>query len=201
MKITSVTFAGAAAQPGAYPKLPHPEIAFAGRSNVGKSSLINRLLDRQIARTSSTPGRTQQLNFFVVNNLMTFVDLPGYGYAKVSKHDRAQWQRLIEDYLIHSRNLRGIVIIIDIRRGPEAEEESLCDFLTYHQRPFLMVATKCDKLKRTQVEQQRKVLTARLNDQPLILFSAQEGTGKEELWQALFALIRPSSSPVDTTHA
>jgi GTP-binding protein len=200
MKITSVTFAGAAAQPGQYPPLPYPEIAFAGRSNVGKSSLINRLLDRQIARTSSTPGRTQQLNFFVVNNVMTFVDLPGYGYAKVSKQDRVQWQRLIEDYLIHSRNLRGLVIIIDIRRGPEAEEEALYDFLTYHQRSFLIVATKCDKLKRSQIEQQRKILAAQLNDQPLILFSAQEGTGKEELWQALLTLTRPSS-PADTAHA
>jgi GTP-binding protein len=194
MKITSVEFAGAAAQPGVYPKLLYPEIAFAGRSNVGKSSLINRLLDRQIARISSTPGRTRQLNFFVVNNKLTFVDLPGYGYAQVSKQERGQWQKLVENYLIHSRNLRGVVIIVDIRRGPEEEEEALRDFLAYHQRPFLIVATKCDKLKRGELEQQRKGLTARLNGHPLFLFSARDGTGKEELWRALLALVAHHSS-------
>lgn len=187
MKVTSVAFAGAAAQPGAYPKLPHPEIAFAGRSNVGKSSLINRLLDRQIARTSATPGRTRQLNFFVINQNLTFVDLPGYGYAQVSKQERGQWQQLVEDYLIHSENLRGVIIIVDIRRGPEDEEQALCEFLVYHQLPFLIVATKCDKLKRGQLQQQRKALAARLGDYPLLLFSAQDGSGKAEVWQAVLA--------------
>ncbi|MBI3300983.1 MAG: YihA family ribosome biogenesis GTP-binding protein [Deltaproteobacteria bacterium] len=203
IKITSVEFAGAAAQPGAYPKLPYPEIAFAGRSNVGKSSLINRLLDRQIARISATPGRTRQLNFFVVNNNLTFVDLPGYGYAQVSKQERGQWQQLVEDYLTRSRNLSGVVIIVDIRRGPEEEEEALCDFLAYHQRPFLMVATKCDKLKRAQLEQQRQALAARLDGHPLLLFSAQDGSGKDELWHALLAFVshHPSSSHSSIGHA
>lgn len=185
MKITSVEFAGAAAQPGAYPKLSYPEVAFAGRSNVGKSSLINRLLDWRVARTSTTPGRTQQLNFFVVNNKLTFVDLPGYGYAHVSKQERQQWQQLIEGYLITSRNLRGVVIIIDIRRGPEEEEDALCDFLAYHKRPFLMVATKCDKLKRSELEQRRKALTAQMDGYAPLLFSAETGSGKDELWHAL----------------
>jgi GTP-binding protein len=189
MKISSVEFAGAAAQPGAYPKLPYPEIAFAGRSNVGKSSLINRLLDRQVAHISATPGRTRQLNFFVVNNKLTFVDLPGYGYAQVAKQEREQWQKLIEGYLIDSRNLRGVVIIVDIRRGPEEEEETLCDFLSYHQRPFLIVATKCDKLKRAQLEQQRKALTAQMDGYAPLLFSAQTGSGKEELWREILVLI------------
>jgi GTP-binding protein len=200
MKITTVEFAGAAAQPGGYPKLPHPEIAFAGRSNVGKSSLINRLLDRSIARTSSTPGRTRQLNFFVVNNDLTFVDLPGYGYAQVAKQERGQWQKLIEDYLIHSRQLRGVVIIVDIRRGPEEDEAALCEFLSYHQRPFLVVATKCDKLKRGQLEQQRKTLAAQLDGHPLFLFSAQDGSGKEELWRALLAFAH-AKPPVSLSHA
>lgn len=200
MKVTTVEFAGAAAQPGGYPKLPHPEIAFAGRSNVGKSSLINRLLDRPIARTSSTPGRTRQLNFFVVNNNLTFVDLPGYGYAQVSKQERGQWQKLIEDYLIRSHNLRVVVIIVDIRRGPEEEETALWEFLSYHQRPFLIVATKCDKLKRGQLEQQRKTLAAQLEGHPLFLFSAQDGGGKEELWQALLAFAS-AKPPVSLSHA
>jgi len=200
MKISSVEFAGAAVQPGSYPQLPYPEIAFAGRSNVGKSSLVNRLLDHQIARTSATPGRTRQLNFFVVNNNLTFVDLPGYGYAQVSKQERGQWQKLIEDYLIHSRNLRGIVLIVDIRRGLEEEEEALCDFLSYHQRPFVVVATKCDKLRRRQLEQQRKALALQLNGHPLLLFSAQDGTGKEELWRALLTLISQKPA-VSSGHA
>ena len=189
MKITTVEFAGAATQPGGAPKLPYPEIAFAGRSNVGKSSLINRLLERKIARTSSTPGRTQQLNFFVVNEKFTFVDLPGYGYAKVSKQDRQHWRQLIEDYLVNARNLRGVIIIVDVRRGPEAEEEALCNFLTHHQRPFLIVATKSDKLKRAELEKQHKALTGKLDGYEPLLFSAENSTGKEELWQAIEELV------------
>jgi len=185
MKISSVEFAGAATQPGGAPRLPYPEIAFAGRSNVGKSSLINRLLDRKIARTSSTPGRTQQLNFFVINEKLTFVDLPGYGYAKVSKQDRQHWRQLIEDYLVTARNLCGVIIIVDVRRGPEAEEEALCKFLTHHQRPFLVVATKSDKLKRAELEKQHKVLTVQLDGYEPLLFSAENSMGKEELWQAI----------------
>ena len=189
MKITTVEFAGAATQPGGAPKLPYPEIAFAGRSNVGKSSLINRLLERKIARTSSTPGRTQQLNFFVVNEKFTFVDLPGYGYAKVSKQDRQHWRQLIEDYLGNARNLRGVIIIVDVRRGPEAEEEALCNFLAHHQRPFLIVATKSDKLKRAELEKQHKALTGKLDGYEPLLFSAENNTGKEELWRAIEELV------------
>lgn len=182
-------------KPGAYPKLPYPEIAFAGRSNVGKSSLINRLLNQRIARTSSTPGRTRQLNFFTINDQLTFVDLPGYGYAKVAKSERKGWQRLIEDYLVHAPNLCGVVIIVDIRRGPEEEEEALADFLAYHDRPFLFVATKADKLKRSQREKQRKALAQKIGDEALLLFSAQDGSGKEVLWQEMLSLTsgRPES--------
>lgn len=200
MKITSVEFAGAATQPGLYPNLRHPEIAFAGRSNVGKSSLINRLLGRQVARTSATPGRTRQLQFFVIDNNLTFVDLPGYGYAQVSKEERAHWQKLVEHYLIHSRHLRGVVVIIDIRRGPEAEEEALFHFLTYHHRPFVVVATKCDKLNRTQLERRRQELAAQVQGYPLFCFSAQDGTGTAELWRALLALAFSAARP-QTRHA
>ena len=183
--MSTVDCVGAAIKPGAYPKLAHPEIAFSGRSNVGKSSLINRLLDQKIARTSNTPGRTRQLNFFTINNALTFVDLPGYGYAKVAKSERKGWRRLVEDYLVHAPNLCGVVIIIDIRRGLEEEERALCEFLAHHNRPFLLVATKCDKLKRNQREKQRKILAERIDPEPLLLFSAQNGSGKDELWQAL----------------
>ena len=183
-------------RPGQYPRLSQPEIAFAGRSNVGKSSLINRLLNRKIARTSQTPGRTRQLNFFTINQALTFVDLPGYGYAKVAKSERTAWQRLIEDYLIHAPNLCGVVIILDIRRGPEAEEAALADFLAYHHRPFLFVATKCDKLKRNQQEKQRHSLMRQIGDEPLFLFSARDGHGTDTLWQAMLALTAPKSKRV-----
>ena len=201
MKISSVEFVGAAAKPGTYPKLSHPEIAFAGRSNVGKSSLINRLLNRKIARTSSTPGRTQQLNFFTINQKLTFVDLPGYGYARVSKQERQQWQRLIEDYLINAHNLRGVVIIVDIRRGPETEEAALCDFLTHHNRAFVLVATKCDKLKRGQVEQQRKAIATRFGSIPPLLFSATSGMGIEELWREVLQLAFPEVPIISPEHS
>ncbi len=196
MKISSVEFAGAAIQPGRYPRLSQPEIAFAGRSNVGKSSLINRLLNRKIARTSQTPGRTRQLNFFTVNQVLTFVDLPGYGYAKVAKSERTAWQQLIEDYLIHAPNLCGVVIILDIRRGPEEEEAALADFLAYHNRPFLFVATKCDKLKRNQREKQRQILMRQIGGGPLLLFSARDGRGTDTLWQAMLALTAPKSKRI-----
>jgi len=196
VKISSVEFAGAAMQPGRYPRLSQPEIAFAGRSNVGKSSLINRLLNRKIARTSQTPGRTRQLNFFTINQVLTFVDLPGYGYAKVAKSERTAWQRLIEDYLIHAPNLCGVVIILDIRRGPEEEEAALADFLAYHNRPFFFVATKCDKLKRNQREKQRQILMRQIDGEPLLLFSARDGRGTDTLWQAMLTLTAPKSKRI-----
>ena len=198
MKISSVEFAGATLRPGQYPRLSQPEIAFAGRSNVGKSSLINRLLNRKIARTSQTPGRTRQLNFFTINQILTFVDLPGYGYAKVAKSERAAWRRLIEDYLIHAPNLCGVVIILDIRRGPEAEEAALADFLAYHDRPFLFVATKCDKLKRNQREKRRHSLMQQIGGEPLLLFSARDGCGTAALWQAMLALTAGQPATPDT---
>ena len=190
MKISNVAFAGAAGRPGRYPTLPYPEIAFAGRSNVGKSSLINRLLERRTARVGATPGRTRQLNFFTVNDALTFVDLPGYGYARVAKSERRAWQKLVEDYLSGAPQLCGVVIIIDIRRGPEDEEAALCEFLTHHRRPFVFVATKCDKLSRLQCDKQRRVLAGRLGTQPL-LFSARNGSGRDALWQTLLDLAAP----------
>lgn len=189
-------------RPGQYPKLSQPEIAFAGRSNVGKSSLINRLLNRKIARTSQTPGRTRHLNFFSINHSLTFVDLPGYGYAKVAKSERTAWQRLVEDYLTRAPNLCGVVIILDIRRGPEAEEAALADFLAYHHCPFLFVATKCDKLKRNQREKQRQILMRQIGSESLLLFSARDGQGADTLWQAMLALTAAHlAAPTTNRHA
>ena len=188
MKTVSVEFIGAAASPKQYPRLAYPEIAFAGRSNVGKSSLINHLLNRKIARTSSTPGRTRQLNFFLINQRWVFVDLPGYGYAKVPKGMRVSWGKLVEDYLIRSQNLKGAIVIVDIRRGVEGDDLALLDFLSYYHRPALVVATKIDKLPRSQRLKQAGVIRSQLQGRPLTLFSATKGEGREDLWRAILAL-------------
>lgn len=188
MKVTSVEFIGAAASPRQYPRLAYPEIAFAGRSNVGKSSLINCLLNQKIARTSSTPGRTRQLNFFLINRNLVFVDLPGYGYSKVPKAMRAGWGELVENYLIQARNLRGVVVIIDIRRGVERDDLALLEFLSHYHRSALVVSTKVDKLPRSQRLKQAQAIESRLQGNPLILFSATDGDGREELWRAILAL-------------
>ena len=188
MKVTSAEFIGAAASSGQYPRLAHPEIAFAGRSNVGKSSLINSLLNRKIARTSSTPGRTRQLNFFLINHHLVFVDLPGYGYAKVPKAIQAGWGKLVETYLIQAKHLKGVVVIVDTRRGVEGDDLALLEFLSHYHRPALVVATKADKLSRAQRLKQARTIESHLQGHPLILFSATDGDGREELWRAILAL-------------
>jgi GTP-binding protein len=191
MKALSVEFMGAAVSPGQKkPGLAHPEIAFAGRSNVGKSSLINCLLNRKIARISSTPGRTRQLNFFLVNRQWVFVDLPGYGYAKVPKEMQASWGKLVEGYLIRSQNLKGAVVIVDIRRGAEREDLALLEFLSYYHRPTLVVATKIDKLPRSQRLKQAETIRSQLQGYPLMLFSALDGNGRDDLWRAILALAK-----------
>ncbi len=195
MKTTfSVELVGAATSPGQYPRLVYPEVAFAGRSNVGKSSLINCLLGRKVARTSATPGRTRQINFFLVNHRLVFVDLPGYGYAKVSKTMRAAWGKLIEDYLIRARNLRGVVVIVDIRRGVEDDDLLLMEFLSYYRRPFVVVATKVDKLPRGQRTKRLRAIKARLQGRLPIPFSARSQEGKDRLWQATLALVEGEES-------
>ena len=186
--VSKVEFVGGYTKTGHYPPLVYPEIAFAGRSNVGKSSLINRLLGRRIARTGSTPGRTRQLNFFAIDDALTFVDLPGYGYAKVSKSERRNWQKMVEGYLIGSPNLRGVVIIIDIRRGLEDEEAALVTFLRHHKRPFVFVATKCDKVKPNERTQRKKALISIVGPTTLIFFSAHNGVGKDDLWKSIIDL-------------
>ncbi len=188
MKVLSVEFIGAAAPLGQHSRLALPEIAFAGRSNVGKSSLINGLLNRKIARTSSTPGRTRQLNFFLINRQWVFVDLPGYGYAKVPKEMRAGWGKLVEDYLIQSQNLKGAVVIVDIRRGIEEGDLALLEFLSYYHRPALIVATKIDKLSRSQRIKQAERIRSQLQGYPLSFFSALKGDGRDDLWRAILAL-------------
>jgi GTP-binding protein len=184
MKVTRAEFVGAATEPGRFPPARHPEVAFAGRSNVGKSSAINRILGRHgLARTSSTPGRTQQLNFFAVDDRIGFVDLPGYGYARVSKAARAAWRPLVESYLGTRGTLAGVVLLVDVRRGLEEEEHALLDFVTALAVPALVVATKVDKLGRNErTRMERALATAPV---PVVAFSAVTGEGVDDVWRAI----------------
>ncbi|MBP1689700.1 MAG: GTP-binding protein [Deltaproteobacteria bacterium] len=184
MKVTSATFVGAASEPGRFPAPSHPEVAFAGRSNVGKSSAINRLVGRRgLARTSSTPGRTQQLNFFDINDRLVLVDLPGYGYAKVSHAARDAWRPLVESYLGTRGVLAGVILIVDVRRGLEEEEDQLLEFLAALAIPALVIATKIDKLNRgAQAKALRALATGAV---PIVPFSAVTGEGVAAVWKAI----------------
>jgi GTP-binding protein len=164
-----------------------PEFAFAGRSNVGKSTLINRLTKSHgLARTSSTPGRTQQINFFLLPERMVFADLPGYGFAKVPERIRAAWKPLLEHYLEGRDTLRGVIVIIDARRGLGDEDELLLDFATRCERPPIVVANKIDKLRQAERSRLQRELTARVPD--FVAFSGTTGEGERELWRRLTAL-------------
>jgi len=167
-----------------------PQIAVAGRSNVGKSSLLNRIVGKKrLAKVSSTPGRTRSLNFFRINNRFHLVDLPGYGYAKVSKSIREQWGRLIEEYLISGEQLIGLVLLLDCRRDPTPEDSELIDWLAERQLPVLIAMTKVDKLNRSRMMQKEKSLEAELGA-PVVGFSAVTGQGKKELLAAVMELVR-----------
>ena len=170
-------------------KLPDTElteIAFAGKSNVGKSSLINALLNRKsLARTSATPGKTQTINFYNVNKELYLVDLPGYGYAKVSPKEKEQWGKLIERYLNTSKKLKAVFLLIDIRHEPTANDKMMYDWIVYHGYNPIIIATKLDKLKRSQIQKHIKMVKQGLNLVPgtkIIPFSSVTKQGREEIW-------------------
>ena len=191
MKILSAEFVTSATNPAQYPPVKYPEMAFAGRSNVGKSSLINTLVNRKrLVKTSSTPGRTQLINFFDINNLITFVDLPGYGYAKVPTAVRKKWGPMIETYLSGRNTLLGVVVILDIRRTPREEEQNLIAWLEHHAIARIMVLTKTDKLSKTKREKQRAAVANALevDTSDLILFSAKSRKGRDAVWNAIISL-------------
>jgi len=183
---------GMAAAGGWRPETTLPEIAFAGRSNVGKSSLINRLLRRKkFARVSNTPGRTREINFFEVNGQFVLADLPGYGYARVSKERKAAWRPLIEGYLRGSPALRGVVQLLDARRVPSDDDLQMLDFLAQVGTPTIVVATKIDKLPRAErsARVEQLALEAGIDLEQVIPFSAVEGDGRDELAEAIAALV------------
>ncbi|MFO7931525.1 MAG: ribosome biogenesis GTP-binding protein YihA/YsxC [Thermodesulfobacteriota bacterium] len=192
MKITSASFDKSAASAGQYPPAELPEIAFAGRSNVGKSSLINTLLNRRhLVKTGSTPGKTRLINFFIINNAFSFVDLPGYGYAKVPASEREKWGKMVETYLSTRSTLRGVVILQDIRRMPGEEEIQLLDYLGHHRLPVIMVLTKADKFSRNkQITQARRIRqTLEMEEDETLCFSAKSRQGTDILWEMITSLL------------
>lgn len=197
MKISSAEFIKSATRPGNYPPAALPEIAFAGRSNVGKSSLINVLVNRKsLVRTSSTPGRTQLINFFNINNRFSLVDLPGYGFAKVPLAVKKAWGPMIRTYLEVRETLHGVVFIFDIRRIPREEDIRLLDWLEEFGVPTIPVITKIDKIKRSQLEKQIKPIVAEtgLPRDAFTLFSATTREGKDEIWERIEAALEVENS-------
>jgi len=185
----SAEFVLSAKEPAHYPPAVLPEVAFAGRSNVGKSSLINSLLNRKgLARTSNTPGRTQEINFFRVNDRFTFIDLPGYGYAKVPEPIRKQWGPMVETYLRERDTLRLVVLILDVRRDPSGEDLQLIHWLRCYQISFFIVLTKTDKVSNNAFSDRRRRIAVKIGlppETPLLAFSARTGAGKELLWREI----------------
>ncbi len=169
------------------------EIAFAGKSNVGKSSLINALMYRKaLARTSSQPGKTQTINFYNINNVMYLVDLPGYGFAKAPESERVKWGKMIENYLHKSRQLKAVFLLVDIRHTPSANDKTMYEWIVHQGYRPIIIATKLDKLKRSQVQKCIKEVRNGLGlkgDDLLIPFSAETKQGRDEIWQAMDALV------------
>jgi GTP-binding protein len=186
MKITSAEFLKSALIASDWPRDGVPEIAFLGRSNVGKSSLINSLLGvRGLARTSSTPGRTQSLNFFLINRQFRFVDLPGYGYARAPRAVKAQWSSAAEEYLAKREQLVLSIHIVDSRHEPSKQDLQLHEWLVHHQKPHLVVATKSDKLSKNQLAQNISRAARTFTGTNLITYSATKRQGRDQLWSAI----------------
>jgi GTP-binding protein len=197
--IRNVEFLGGMAERhGWRPESSLPEVAFAGRSNVGKSSLLNSLVRRKsFARVSRTPGRTREINFFRINNSFVLVDLPGYGYARVSKEKKAQWRPLIESYLRRTTQLRGIVLLLDIRREPSDDDRAMLDFLAEMEVPTIVALTKMDKLTKAAALKQAADISRSLAlaSEQVIPFSAQTGEGRIELLEAITELVEAVPEP------
>jgi GTP-binding protein len=193
MIVKQAEFVKSAVKPDQYPEETMPEIAFAGRSNVGKSSLINALVNRRsLVKTSGRPGCTQLINFFTVNRELSVVDLPGYGYARVAKTVRSQWGPMVRTYLENRKNLRVLFMLIDIRRAPEKEELELADWLTAREIPFRIVMTKADKLSKNQRRKSLAVISRAMGRDPesIVAFSATTRLGCDILWETIDRMVQ-----------
>lgn len=177
----------------ALPDTALPEVAFAGKSNVGKSSLINGLMNRKsLARTSSQPGKTQTINFYNINKAMYLVDLPGYGYAKVPESEKRKWGKMIERYLHGSKQLKAVFLLIDIRHDPSANDKTMYDWIAYQGYEPVIIATKLDKLKKTQVKKHVDAIRAGLSLTPqtkIFPYSATTKQGRDEIWEYMDSLV------------
>ena len=172
-----------------------PEFAFAGKSNVGKSSLINALMNRKaLARTSSQPGKTQTINFYNINGALYYVDLPGYGYAKVPQSEKVKWGKMIENYLHTSKKLQAVFLLIDIRHDPSANDKMMYDWMVYQGFTPIIIATKLDKIKRSQIQKNVKAIREGLKVKPgtvIIPFSSETKQGRDELWEVIDSFVLP----------
>jgi len=190
MKITDARFVCGATGPQSYPEELYPEVALAGRSNVGKSSLLNKLVNRRsLARVSKTPGRTQTINFFLVNNGFYLVDLPGYGYAKVPDKVRAAWGPMIEGYLRDRKNLKGVLQLFDVRHPPTAQDLQLFEWFLHFHIPVVVIATRADKVGRGKRAKAVADLARILGVRNIILFSSKTGEGRLDILGAIKNLI------------
>jgi len=191
MIIRNCEFLKSAVLKDQYPELDLPEIAFSGRSNVGKSSLINSLLNRKkLVKVSSNPGKTRTINFFLINEQFVLVDLPGYGYAAVSKSEKQSWGRMIEDYLKYRENLKNVVLLVDIRHDPTSDDKLMYDFIKYYRSSVIIVATKLDKITKSSVNKNLNAIRKKLGldeNDVLIPYSSETHAGREELWEVLTA--------------
>ena len=177
------------------PDTAYAEVAFAGKSNVGKSYLINALMNsKALARTSAQPGKTQTINFYNINDAMYLVDLPGYGYAKASEEVKAKWGKMIENYLHTSKQLKAVFLLIDIRHDPSANDRMMYEWMVYQGFAPIIIATKLDKIKRSQIQKNVKAIREGLNVQPgttIIPFSAETKQGRDEIWKLIDSFVLP----------
>lgn len=189
MNLNNLSLTISAASEKQWPVSDMPEIALAGRSNVGKSSFINTLLNRKnFARTSSTPGKTQLLNFYNIDDTVHFVDVPGYGYARVSKKERERWGKMIEDYLTQRENLRAVVSLVDFRHAPTEDDVTMYQFLKYYEIPVILVATKADKVTKNRWSANEALIKKAVkfdSNDDFVIFSSENKFGRDEAWLTL----------------